>query len=476
MKRIALLALLVAAHADAQVGGPLSRAKLTDGTLAITNVNVVAMTSANVMRNATVLVRNGRIAAIGAASSVRVPAGARRIDAAGKYLMPGLADMHTHLYSDGDVPDAAAPAELGVMLANGITTARLMIGTPEQLVLRKQVQDGTVLGPQLWIASPMLTNRQDANSLVATTPEQVRAAVRKARDDGYDFVKVTFGITGALYDAMVEEAKRAGIRIVGHVEPAVGVARALADGQQIEHLDAYFEAALADHAPMKVSLTQGGVYRPANWESIDYIDDRKLTELAQATAKSGIWSGPTLHIFNSAFGVPLSDDELHALPDWNMIPNSIRAPYVNSRNRYWAANVPREKRARYAAIRNTLVKRIADAGGKIIAGSDSPDLLMAYGFSMHRELQALVNAGLTPYQALAAGTRNPAEFIGALKEWGTIEVGKRADLVLIDGNPLENIANTQRIEGVSIGGRWLEKAELQRMIAEAAKAIDGIAR
>jgi imidazolonepropionase-like amidohydrolase len=292
-------------------------------------------------------------------------------------------------------------------------------------------------------------------------------------DSGYDFIKVTFGIVGDVYDALVDEARRAGIRVVGHVEPAVGVRRALAAGQQIEHLDAYFESALADSAPMRESLTQGGVYRVPNWASIDYIDDRKLTELAEATARAGVWSGPTLEIFNRAFGDPLTDEALHALPDWNMIPASVRDLYGRSRERYWAQPVSREKKRRYAEIRSTLVKRIVDAGGKIIAGSDSPDLLMAYGFTLHRELQALVHAGLTPYQALVAATRNPAEFLGALAEFGTIQPGRRADLVLLGANPLESIANTQRIEGVMVGGHWLPESRLREMIAEGTRAIGG---
>ena len=452
--------------------GP-SRGALSRGALAITGVTVVPMTSERTLSGVTVLVRDGRIAAIG--RNVAVPRGAARIDGRGKYLIPGLADMHTHLYSDGATPDSAGPAELGVLVANGITTARLMIGTPEQLALRRGVAEGTIVGPQLWVASPHFTTEAAENAQLVATPDGVRAAVREVKVAGYDFVKVTFGIVGPLYDALVDEARRAGIRVVGHVEPGVGVTRAIADSQQIEHLDGYFEAALADSAPMHVSLTQGGVYRADRWKSLDYIDDAKLTELARTTARAGIWTVPTLEIFNRAFSDPLSDDALCALPDWNLIPPHMRAPYVRSRTRYWAAPVSREQRLRYATIRNSLVRRIAEAGGaaRIMAGSDSPDLLMAYGFAMHRELAHLVRAGLTPYQALAAATRNPAEFLGASAEWGTVAVGRRADLVLLAANPLSDIRNTERIEGVAVGGRWIEKPELERMIAAGRRAVDG---
>ena len=454
--------------------GP-SRGALTTGTWAFTNVNVIPMTSDRVLASATVLIRDGRIAAVGPAASVRIPAGAATIDAGGKYLIPGLADMHTHLYSDGAVPDSAAPAELGVMLANGVTAARLMAGTPEQIALRDRVRRGEVPGPQLWLASPMFADKADQNVRVIASPDDARAAVREMADAGYDFIKLTFGITGAAYDALVDEAGRRAIPVVGHVEPGLGLRRAIAAGQQLEHLDAFLEGALADTAPMTVSLTQFAIYQPKNWESLDYIDGRKLAELARLAARAGIYIGPTLEVFNRAFSIPLSDEELHALPDWNMIPRSIRAPYVRSRDRYWAQPVPREQRARLAVLRNGIVKSFVDAGGKIIAGSDTPDLLMAYGFSLHRELVALVGAGLTTYQALATATRNPAEYLGALREWGTIEVGKRADLVLLDANPLGDIRNTQRINRVIVGGRVFEAPELAAMLQAGARAIDGLA-
>lgn len=476
-RSLPVLALLAAPLAAQDPPPNPSRGHLAHGTWAIVGANVIPMTSDTLLRDATVLVRDGRIVAVGPTASVQVPSGAGRIMARGRYLIPGLADMHTHLYSDGAVHDSAGPAELGVMLANGITAARLMIGTPEHLVLRRQVESGEVAGPQLWVASPHFATEPSDNARVVTTPDEVRTAVREVKAAGYDFVKVTFGIVGPLYEALVEEARAQRIRVVGHVEPEVGVRRAIAAGQQIEHLDAYFEGALADSAPMRESVTQFRVYRPQNWASLDYIDDAKLTALAVETARSGIWTVPTLEIFNRAFSIPLSDAELHALPDWQMIPRAIRQPYVNSRSRYWAQPVSREQRAKFAEIRNSIVRRIADAGGagRILAGSDSPDLLMAYGWAMHREMAHLVRAGLTPWQALAAATRNPAEFLGAAGEWGTIAPGRRADMVLLAGNPLEDIANVGRIEAVAVGGKLFERPELDEMIRRGRAAIDGAA-
>jgi imidazolonepropionase-like amidohydrolase len=476
LSTMALMTPMVLATAFQQV--PTHRGATVPGVLAITNVAVIPMTSDTLVPGATVLVRDGRIAAIG--RSVTIPANARRVDGTGRFLIPGLADMHTHLYSDDDaVPDSAGPAELGVMIATGVTAARLMIGTPEHLTLRRDVAEGRIVGPQLFVASPHLVGRAMDNGIVVTSPDSARAAVRRVADAGYDAVKITLFITRPVYDAIVDEAARRGIRVVGHIDPQVGVARALETGQQLEHLDSYFEAVLADTAPMKTSVTQMLVFNPTNWTSLDYLDDRKIDQIAGATARAKAWTSPTLNVFNTAFAARESDEEIRGRPDWNMIPPNVRGPYLQARQRYWSPEAMQgrteTRRRRYVEVRNRLVKAIHDAGGKILAGSDTPEWFHVYGWGLHRELQSYVAAGLTPYQALATATRNPAEYLGQSTQWGTLETGKRADFVLLAGNPLVDIRNTLKIDGVGVGGRWLTKPELERMIQRAARAINGLA-
>lgn len=466
---LAIATLFSPLHADQ--GKKPSRGALKPGTFAITDVTVIPMEGPTAIPGATVVVRDGRIAEVGSAGAVRVPAGARRVDGRGKYLIPGLADMHTHLYADGEVPDSVAPYELGVMVANGVTATRLMIGTPEHLALRREVEAGRLAGPQLWVASPQFTGKEDVNSRVVTTPEDARLAVKEMAERGYDFIKLTLFITPTVYDAIVDEAKRRDIRVVGHVDPAVGVARALQARQQIEHLDNYLESVLADSAPIKVSVSDRGLFRPKNWESLDYIDDTKVQRIAGETARAGIFTCPTLTVFKKAFALGQSEEEIRSRPDWRIMPAELRRLYLGAREKYWGQAASEERRMRYVEVRNRLVKAIADSGGKIMAGSDTPEWFFAYGWTIHREMESLVAAGLTPHQALAAATRNPAEFLRASNEWGTIEKGKRADLVLIAGDPLEDIRNTARIEGVSIGGRWLDVAERERMIEAAATRL-----
>lgn len=452
-----------------------SRGALARDSYAITDVNVVPMTRDTVLSHMTVLVRAGRIVSIEPVARARVPAGVRAIAGTGKFLMPGLADMHAHLFSDEQVADSIAPDELALMLVNGVTSTRLMIGTPEQLVLRDAVRAGTVLGPQLWMAGPQLSGRDGTNTLLVTTPEQGRDAVGKVARAGYDFVKLTLAVTRPVFDAIHDEARKLRIPVVGHVEPDVGVARALEVKQQIEHLDSYLEAALADSAPTRASVTQAGLFRVNNWRSLDHVSDRRIDSLAGATARAGVWSGPTLNVFNDAFAARPSEAEIQARPEWDALPAAWRALYLRARERYWtaAADTVRTpaRRERYIAARNRLVKAIVDSGGHLLAGSDTPEWFHIYGYGLHRELQAYVTAGLTPFQALVSATRAPAEYMGAAGEWGTVQTGRRADLVLLSANPLEDIGNTTKIDAVVIGGRWLSRSELDGMRSRAHRRL-----
>lgn len=455
-----------------------SRTALTPGTLAITGVTVLPMTRDTALADHTVLVRDGRIVAVGPRARVAVPRGARRIDGRGRWLIPGLADMHVHLHADAaDVPDSVAPRELGVMLANGVTTARLMIGTPQHLALRRDLAAGRMAGPQLWVASPQLAGRPEENGRVASTPDEARAAVREVADAGYDFVKLTTDLTRPVYDAIVDEARAAGIRVVGHVDPQVGVARALEAGQQVEHLDGTFEAVRRDGAPALPVLSNYGVFRLPAWAALDHMDDAKVRALGGAVARAGVWSVPTLHVFNTAFALGQAEAEVKVRPDWRLLPAGHRALYLRALARYWSdsARVHRTdaRRARFVEVRNLLARSIVDSGGRLMAGSDTPEWFMTYGYTLHRELEALVAAGLTPWQALEAATANPARFLGAETSWGTVAVGRRADLVLLAADPRRDIRNTTRIVGVAVGGRWLDDAARNRLLGDAEAVLGG---
>ncbi len=442
-------------------------------TVAIRNVNVIPMDTERVLANQTVIIKDGLIAEIG--PKVKIPKGANVIDGTGKYLIPGLADMHTHLMSDdAEFPKSIAEDELKVMIANGVTTIRLMIGTPDQLIVRAKSARGEIIAPTIYAASPHLTGREQGNDFVVNTPEEARDAVRKSKAAGYDYIKFTTFIKADVYEAAVDEAAKIGIRIVGHADSRfVGLDRALKARQQIEHLDGYLEALLADNAPMKGSVSDLYIYDPKNWESLDYVDMSKIPLIAKRTVESNPFVDPTQHFMKNTFGLPRTEESVRAQPDFRFYPKKKQDFYLNYMKRTRLNQVPLEKRAKWVAIKDKLIRAIYDAGGKILAGSDTPEFLWLYGFSMHRELKALNDAGLSPFAALEAATRNPALFFGTIRTTGTVEKGKQADLILLNSNPLVDISATERRAGVIVKGKYYSQTELDRWLDEIAPRIAG---
>ena len=464
MKKTFFLAFLLLAFVSA----------LQAQTTAFVGVNVIPMDRERVITNQTVIVRNGFIAEIGDAKKVKVPKDALRVDATDRFLIPGLVDMHTHLLSDSDeYPDSIAENELRVMVANGVTTVRFMIGTPELLALRTRSAKGEIDAPTIFVASPHLTGREQGNNFVVNTPEEGREAVRKSKAAGYDFIKITTFIKAEVYEAAVDEAAKQNIRVVGHADSRfVGVERAWKARQQIEHLDGYMELLLKPDAPMKGSVSDLYIYNPDNWKSFDYMDESRIAEIARKTVAANPFVDPTHHFMKNSFGRARSEESIRAQPDFKFYPTKVQQQWLDFYKRNRMLNtVPLEKRARWIELREKLIKAIHDAGGKIMTGSDTPEFLFLYGFGLHHELRALKDAGLSNYAVLAAGTRNPHEFLGTLARVGTIEKGKRADLILLNANPLDNIEATKDRAGVMLRGKWYPQAALNRELDEIAPKI-----
>ncbi|HRH45213.1 MAG TPA: alpha/beta fold hydrolase, partial [Pyrinomonadaceae bacterium] len=376
------------------------------------------------------------------------------------------------LSDDAEYPKNIAEDELKIMVANGVTTVRFMIGTPEQLVLREKSAKGEIIAPTIYAASPHLTGREQGNDFVVNTPDEAREAVRKSKAAGYDFIKVTTYIKPEVYEAAVDEAAKQNIRVVGHADSRfVGLERALKAKQQIEHLDGYLEALLRDDAPMKGSISDIYIYQPKNWESLDYVDENKIPIIAKRTVEANPFVDPTQSFMKNTFGLFRSEEAIRAQPDFKFYPKKNQDFYINYMKRTPLNQVSWEKRARWVEIKNKMIKAIYDAGGKIMTGSDTPEFLFLYGFTEHREMKALNAAGLSTYAVLEAATKNPSEYLGTLDKVGTIEKGKRADLVLLNANPLENISATENRAGVMLKGKYYTQAEMNKWLDEAAPKL-----
>lgn len=440
-----------------------------DSVTVFLDVRVVPMDRARVLEHQTVLVRNGLITELGPSGTIEVPPEARLIDGRGRYLLPGLTDFHVHLRSTD---------ELRSYLTYGVTTvvhmSGAMPGAPDLLRYREELARGERLGPTLFTTGPILDGDPPifpGVSVVVTTPRAARQAVAEQKRAGYDFIKVYNNLTPEVLAAVAEAAEAQGMAVVGHVPRKAGRARALQQalgaGQDlIAHGEEYFFTYF--YRDVDRLLDQGRV---------PYPDETRIPEAVRLTREAGAAVTPNL-----AF-VAMTRKQL----------DSLEAVLADPETRYlhpevlemWRAQNPtrradlerfdRREQAKYAFLKR-LTKALHEAGVPLLVGTDASAAGVFPGRSAHLELQELVAAGLTPYEALAAATRNPGTFVDehvpSAEPFGTIAPGQQANLVLVQENPLEDIHQTRSIHGVMILGRWLTRAELEQLREETAGSYD----
>jgi imidazolonepropionase-like amidohydrolase len=425
-------------------------------TIAIESVNVVPMDRARVVSKQTVIVKDGRIAEIGAAGRVRVPDGATRVDGANKYLVPGFAEMHGHLPGPGTPPQVTENI-LFLYVANGVTTVRGMLGHPSHLEMRKRIEDGAVLGPKLYVAGPALSGQ------TAKSVDVARQMVRDQKAAGYDHLKIQEGLGREVYDAIVATANEVRIPFGGHVPNDVGVHRAIEARQiSIDHLDNYVEGIEADNSPLKDADPQ----RRAR-ELPFHLDERKIEPLAKKTRDAGIWMVPTMALWET-FNSTDTPESLAARPEMKYMPKSMVEQWAAAKQKMLASVEPKGG-ARILEVRKKILRALYDAGAPIAFGTDSPQIFSVPGFSIHREAPIMVACGMKPYDVLRSLTRNVAEYFGTLNDSGTVQPGKRADLVLLEADPLKDVAALSKRAGVFVRGRWLPESDIQSRLKALAK-------
>lgn len=440
---------------------------------AITHVTVIPMTSEVSLPDQTVIIENGSIKKIANATDVKIDKGITIIDGKGKYLLPGLFDMHTHFfYEQGEHKNTCEP-ELKMMLANGLTCARILAGHPAYLEARDNVRQGKWIGPDLVIASPQLAgswpwSHDFKNFEIADTKEKAANAVRKFKEDGYDAIKITFMVKREVYDEIIKTAKEQDIKVTGHVGPLVKLPRALETGQQIEHMDEFIDMLLPDTSYNHgQSVSDMNIWRKQAWATVPFLEENKIPALAEMVKDAGIYVTPTNFFFISTFGEGVSEEQAKQSAGYAYIPANIKKERWENWNYYNDNSPPMESRRKYVHFRKKMVYELWKAGVPLMAGSDSPEFFLVQGFSLHDELEMFVKAGLTPFAALQTATINPAAYLGVDKQKGTIEEGKEADLLLLDKNPLNNIRNTRAIRAVFKKGIIYDKKALTELLEEA---------
>lgn len=421
-------------------------ARSSASSIAFVDVNIVRPEHARIDRHQTVVVSGKKIIAVGPTADLQPPPAAERIDVRDAYLVAGLAEMHAH------VPHQPASDEylqdiLFLWAANGITTIRGMNGEPSHLKLRDRLERQEILGPRLFTAGPPFIGKK------IKTAEEARKLVIEQHEAGYDFIKVHMGISRAVYDSVATASAERDIPFVGHVTAEAGLWRALEVSQPtIDHLDAYWPALVGDDADV-AGVDYGFLGAPLT----PFIDATKFSALAEATRAAGVWNVPTLSMaekFVSPIDTAAAELGLKYMP-YRTVNGWISAAHG------FQKNIDPEAAAVFLNYRKQFVKELHAAGAGLLLGADAPQILNVPGFSIHRELQLLVEAGLTPAEALTTGTINPARFMGQQDTFGKISAGLDADLILTAGNPLENIAVLREPLGVMLRGTWLSREKIQ---------------
>ncbi len=452
-----------------------AKALPTPNSLVITHATIIDVRNGQLLRDQTIVITGDRITSI-SHQPIEIPARAEVVNAAGKFVIPGLWDLHAHaLWATDQITRM-----FDLFLANGITGIRDM-GSPlpltETLGWRDKVANGSILGPRIYAAGKLVDGPKPVwpGSVAVGTAEQAREALDMLHKDGVDFIKVYSRLPREPYFALADEAKREGIPYVGHVPIYVSASEASSAGQRsIEHLSEILFACSSKESDLRKQLaaTAIGAERDQVRKQqlkviVNTFDERKTRQLSRLFAQNDTWQVPTLLIqYTYAFVDPY---ELHDSPGVRYVPPSAVKSWIERLNSFRRSrdDSDMEAQKRSYELELHVVRMMHRSGVHFMTGTDAETFYPA-GFGLHMELGLLVSAGFSTLEALQAATLNPAVYFGRAKDQGTVEVGKLADLLLLEANPLEYIRNTKRIAGVVTAGRYLDRQELDQLLFEAA--------
>ncbi len=402
---------------------------------AFVDVNVIPMNEETVLAHQTVLVEGGVISQIGAVSDVVVPEGTQVIDAQGQYLIPGLHDMHVHLNGGR----RNNPIFLKQYLANGVTTVLCLKGNKIILDQREEVRAGTIPGPDIFTTGPIVAQM----GADPQTYDEGKQVVKDQVAEGYDYIKVYNEVPAEAYEGIMDQADEMGVTVIGHAVRSVGIEGALRRKQDVVHLEEFIYGYFGKD-----------------------LDEARIPELVAKTKASGISVTATLVAYHTILDQVTDLNKALDNPATEYVPAPILTSW-RERNEYrknFDMDDLNEYLAPSCAFIEKLTKAFQDAGVPLMAGTDAIMPVVVPGFSIYRELEYLVAAGLSPYEALATATRTPAEYLGRGASTGTIEKGKEATFILVDANPLEDIAHARKRAGVIQRGNWMNREALDAML------------
>jgi hypothetical protein len=423
--------------------------------IAYVGVNVIPMDSERVLPNQVVVVTENKVTEIIPAQGFKADKNTKIIDGTGKYLMPGMSEFHSHIPNAQNGDFTNTQETMWLYLMHGVLTVRGMIGHPSHLELIEKIKNAEMEGPRIFAAGPSLNGNSVAN------PEAGAEMVRNQAAAGYHHLKLHPGLDIPKFEAIASTAMEVGIRFGGHVSADVGLANSLSGGfKSVEHMDGYIEALVSDKSKLDPQIAG-----PFGLYLSPHIDKDRMSELVQMTLDGGAWIVPTQSLFERWFG-PKSTSEFQDDDEFKLVSVQLRGAWFNQR-RMLENSIPDYKLIEeYITFRCEMIKMLHAAGVPFVLGSDSPQVFNVPGFSVYHELEAMQRCGLSPYEVLKSGSINAAAYFDEKDIFGVIKPGADADFVLLDQNPLEDVANFRSLNAISIQGKYYNRDFLNQKRSE----------
>ncbi len=433
----------------------------SSNAILISNIQIIDVVNGEVKDNQHIVIDSGKMVKI-SDRPIQNFDFAENIDGTGKFVMPGLAEMHAHIPGPNDT-DQWREDVLFLYLSQGITTIRGMLGDTIHLELRENANNGAILSPRIFTSSP---------SLNGNTVQSIGAAdslVRKYHSDGYDFLKIHPGIQLPVFDQIVETAHEVGIPFSGHVPVDVGIRHALkSQYASIDHVDGYLEGLVPQS--LKVNPEENGFF---GYDFTNMADTTMIGELMDMTKGNRVWIVPTQSLFERWFA-PIPAKDLMSIEEIQYMPGSILRNWVRMKNQVTENdNFNSTQWSRFIHLRRKLIQSLSQSEPGLLLGSDAPQVFNVPGFSIHHEIDGMQKAGITNLEIIQSGTINPAIFFSQEDVFGQVKEGLRADLIITDKNPLMDLNTLQELYGVMWMGKWISKNEIAEKLERIAQRASG---